>query len=278
LWCLKATVASWDHRGVEALQLGNVLLAIRSDLADAASADSRPEKLTICGGAKSPKLGTYCVIPIPVPGHAEPECSASQAPATPRARHTKFPCWLKYKIQDAPATETNVDGYVRSVAIETFLVLWSSEQMSRDEVVAYYRSLFHGKLENRGSPAWEGLVSAVADLRAPELLEEVREAFANDLVDPMFARFDEIERDILGPPRPLCRYGIIEDAISEMHSWYCFNRQESTARKPPRSPAMAISAAASTKNAAPIHREKIGRNQPCPCGSGKKYKKCCGSN
>jgi len=24
--------------------------------------------------------------------------------------------------------------------------------------------------------------------------------------------------------------------------------------------------------------EKIGRNDPCPCGSGKKYKKCCGSN
>ncbi|MBQ6907461.1 MAG: SEC-C domain-containing protein, partial [Clostridia bacterium] len=22
---------------------------------------------------------------------------------------------------------------------------------------------------------------------------------------------------------------------------------------------------------------KIGRNDPCPCGSGKKYKKCCGS-
>jgi preprotein translocase subunit SecA len=25
-------------------------------------------------------------------------------------------------------------------------------------------------------------------------------------------------------------------------------------------------------------KEKIGRNAPCPCGSGKKYKKCCGSN
>lgn len=22
--------------------------------------------------------------------------------------------------------------------------------------------------------------------------------------------------------------------------------------------------------------DKIGRNEPCPCGSGKKYKKCCG--
>ena len=26
----------------------------------------------------------------------------------------------------------------------------------------------------------------------------------------------------------------------------------------------------------PIRRRKIGRNDPCPCGSGKKYKKCCG--
>ncbi|MBR6014599.1 MAG: SEC-C domain-containing protein, partial [Firmicutes bacterium] len=30
----------------------------------------------------------------------------------------------------------------------------------------------------------------------------------------------------------------------------------------------------------PYRREepKIGRNDPCPCGSGKKYKKCCGAN
>jgi len=25
-------------------------------------------------------------------------------------------------------------------------------------------------------------------------------------------------------------------------------------------------------------KEKIGRNAPCPCGSGKKYKNCCGAN
>jgi len=30
----------------------------------------------------------------------------------------------------------------------------------------------------------------------------------------------------------------------------------------------------------PFRREtpKTGRNEPCPCGSGKKYKKCCGAN
>jgi hypothetical protein len=29
--------------------------------------------------------------------------------------------------------------------------------------------------------------------------------------------------------------------------------------------------------AEPVRTEKTGRNDPCPCGSGKKYKKCCGS-
>jgi SWIM/SEC-C metal-binding protein len=27
----------------------------------------------------------------------------------------------------------------------------------------------------------------------------------------------------------------------------------------------------------PIQSQKIGRNDPCPCGSGKKFKKCCGA-
>jgi uncharacterized protein YecA (UPF0149 family) len=26
----------------------------------------------------------------------------------------------------------------------------------------------------------------------------------------------------------------------------------------------------------PVRRVKIGRNDPCPCGNGRKYKMCCG--
>lgn len=26
----------------------------------------------------------------------------------------------------------------------------------------------------------------------------------------------------------------------------------------------------------PFHAIKVGRNEPCPCGSGRKYKQCCG--
>jgi preprotein translocase subunit SecA len=43
-------------------------------------------------------------------------------------------------------------------------------------------------------------------------------------------------------------------------------------KQQPEEPASAVSAPA------PVQRDmpKVGRNDPCPCGSGKKYKKCCG--
>ena len=43
---------------------------------------------------------------------------------------------------------------------------------------------------------------------------------------------------------------------------------------------LALTRQSGLQNAAqsPVKREedKVGRNDPCPCGSGKKYKKCCG--
>jgi len=43
-------------------------------------------------------------------------------------------------------------------------------------------------------------------------------------------------------------------------------------------PATIGAVSSSVVKPAPIeHKKKIGRNDPCPCGSGKKYKKCCGA-
>ncbi|MEE8385776.1 MAG: SEC-C metal-binding domain-containing protein, partial [Dehalococcoidia bacterium] len=58
-----------------------------------------------------------------------------------------------------------------------------------------------------------------------------------------------------------------------------------TQKGSPGAPAMATSGATASGSAvavdaragtATVH-SKVGRNDPCPCGSGKKYKKCCGS-
>ena len=61
--------------------------------------------------------------------------------------------------------------------------------------------------------------------------------------------------------------------------------EELQAAAPDLIPALVISlgawadeqAAGGPRNTTPIRVTKIGRNDPCPCGSGKKYKKCCGA-
>ena len=48
----------------------------------------------------------------------------------------------------------------------------------------------------------------------------------------------------------------------------------------PKEPDIQLSHGGEERRAEPVKRteKKVGRNDPCPCGSGKKYKKCCGQN
>jgi hypothetical protein len=171
---------------------------------------------------------------------------------------------LRRLVEDATVNE-----YVRSAAMDAFVVLVTSGQVHRDEVVAYFRSLFSDKLERKPDFAWDALVSAVADLPAPELLKEVRKVYAERLTDPSFADLDGTECRIGAPDgQRLDEHGVITDAIAEMEWWACFNEVpalKKSARPSPPPP----------QPTPPVRQVKAGRNDPCPCGSGKKWKKCC---
>jgi hypothetical protein len=175
-----------------------------------------------------------------------------------------------------------VNEFVRSAALNTFLVLEQAGQMPRAEVVEYFRSLFHGKLQRTHSYAWDALVCAVADMPAPELLEDVRQAYAKGLVDTMVADLAGIERDVTAPkPWRRDRQHLITDAIAEMEWWATFHPEDSRPKRTPMpdNPLPSPPQPVPTSYVAPkpyVSEPKIGRNDPCPCGSGKKYKKCCG--
>ena len=47
-------------------------------------------------------------------------------------------------------------------------------------------------------------------------------------------------------------------------------------RKEPSKKMITNDSEASEIKKKPVRKQKIGRNDPCPCGSGKKYKQCCG--
>jgi hypothetical protein len=67
--------------------------------------------------------------------------------------------------------------------------------------------------------------------------------------------------------------GPINDTIAELSTWHCFSRaflEGERSRK-------VLGAADPFAGASPFTHAgpKVGRNDPCPCGSGKKFKKCC---
>src|SRR5436190_7976473 len=64
---------------------------------------------------------------------------------------------------------------------------------------------------------------------------------------------------------------MISDVEAEMSWWACFDKAEAAPRKKPQSAPTAPASVMLQARAA-----NVGRNDPCPCGSGKKFKKCCG--
>jgi len=161
-------------------------------------------------------------------------------------------------VEDEQANE-----YVRNAALRGLVTLVARGELSREDAIAYFQSLFRGKLTREYSHIWNGLVSCSTDLYPEEVLDDIKQAFKDGLVDLMYIDLEFVE-DVLanGKDKALKDlrtdrgYRFIQDTVSEMEWWACF--------KPTR-PRLIVR-----------DKKKVGRNEPCPCGSGKKYKKCCG--
>ena len=95
-------------------------------------------------------------------------------------------------------------------------------------------------------------VSVLIDFRAVETIDIIRDAFQRDVIDISIAGdIEDVEIDLglrTGRSTPKPKYFSSPFAFDGL-----VGRSPDATAKP----------------------TKIGRNDPCPCGSGKKYKKCC---
>jgi hypothetical protein len=163
-----------------------------------------------------------------------------------------------------------VNEYVRGACLRALVRLVARRELERASVVAYFRSLFNGTLERETDFLWTSLVVVCCDLYPEELLPDIERAFDAGLVDTIFVGRDDVARVMSeGKEQALRvadRKGPIEDTLSEMRWWACFREDDRKAAH--QAPTIA--------QGARVKAVKVGRNAPCPCGSGKKFKKCCG--
>lgn len=165
---------------------------------------------------------------------------------------------IKALIENPEANE-----YVRGSALRSLVALVLTGELTRESVVGYFATLFREKLPREPSHVWDCLVACSVDFYPEDLYMDIERCFRDELVDTFFvnprdihATLDKGKERTLGRLREDRTYRLIEDTIAEMEWWACFKPETDYGPKK--------------------KKRKIGRNQLCPCGSGKKYKKCCG--
>jgi len=110
-------------------------------------------------------------------------------------------------------------------------------------------------------------------------------AYDQGFIDPQVmgrSELDDVERmprgDMVRKTRELRRP--IDDVVAATAWWDRRSHDAENDEAPPHEDEdLADSGAEGPVEVTEPYRAppKVGRNQPCPCGSGKKYKKCCGA-
>jgi hypothetical protein len=172
---------------------------------------------------------------------------------------------IKALVVDRSANE-----YGRGAGVTALTLLAAWAEVSRESVIASLLWLAREGLEREPSHVWNSLAADSADIEALVLFPELRRAYADGLIERQFLHPSELD-DVEAAPRgrgledTRDRHPPIDDVFGATTWWGHF--KDTRFKDTPES-----DVAAAPYRAPP----KVGRNEPCPCGSGKKFKKCCG--
>lgn len=209
---------------------------------------------------------------------------------------------------DEMIANRSLNEYVRWSAAQTYLHFVRDGRLTRDEAVQRLRQRLSEAITNRDRAIAGPLISELVNYSPREAFDEIKAAFANRLVERSLVTMKDVERSIsegeacVQRALKICPPTGVEDTVEELSQWASYQQYDeddeidaddyeddgydSTLHSPlsgastlagrrwdddldPR----ALEPPATIRHTAP----RVGRNDPCPCGSGKKFKRCCGA-
>ena len=218
------------------------------------------------------------------------------------------------EVLEEMIADLSMDSSVRCGAATTITAFVRAGQIPWEEGVRILgRELIRDALENNAA-IFDLLSSILTEIFPSRLVGKIENALFSD--EPVETEPTEtesvmkiIEEAIADPktrrgcvpidPEPLPK---VDDTLDELQGWCCFREDEKEEEDeeeierikalsgqeiarlrgtlPPPAPHFLEEREETALVVQPIvsDRPRIGRNAPCPCGSGKKYKKCCGAN
>ena len=176
--------------------------------------------------------------------------------------------------------DPRAEEFIRAGMCEALAMVTLRGELDRAVAGRFLRDAFIEIQPQAECYVWVGWQSAIAMLGMSDLKLLVKKAFDRGFIDSHVLGFEHFEEDLRrgiehpGEPRlPDDRDStLFGDTVEELSGWYCFSEQYRADQERWRQ-----QAEANLLLSQPFENpfKGVGRNDPCPCGSGKKFKKCC---
>jgi hypothetical protein len=176
--------------------------------------------------------------------------------------------------------DRNAEPFVRSRMCETLAMLVLRGELDRDAVARFLRDAYMELQPQAECYVWQGWQSAIAVLGLTELKVLVKRAFDRGFIDRQWLGFEDFQHDVEWAARhpdtaqypQSDEFTLFGDTVEELSRWYGFS-DEARADRERLLQEIEAEVAATEPHHNPFRG--VGRNDPCPCGSGKKFKRCC---
>lgn len=174
----------------------------------------------------------------------------------------------------------SVDEYVRDALFGAATFLAWEGRIERDRLADFLEHFRRQRLAPDRDFGWVGCQRAVALLGLNHLAPQVHEAFWHGRICKTIMSRSDFDGDLdaaLGDPASVSRFktahlGYIDDVLVELEF---FDRPFEDHDTPDWSRTPGSDSMTEPIIPAVNPWRGVGRNDPCPCGSGKKAKKCC---
>ena len=174
----------------------------------------------------------------------------------------------------------NIDENIRGCFLKTYVYFCDNGLITKEEVEKYLLKLLdlYDYIDNEDDmdDIYTDIMEVIASLHLFSLMNEVKKMYYYGVINTMMiGNYDSFVDYIFNYEHKLVRIEPIDDTIKSMSWWSCFDNREDVFDEDKVS--KMLESFIEEESEANIMKEpfKVGRNDPCPCGSGKKYKKCC---
>lgn len=170
------------------------------------------------------------------------------------------------------STDEILDSFTRSTVTTALAFLTTKYPSHENDIKEHLLKL----LNTTGDPTFACLVAGdLASFHDPSVMPDIRRAFEEDRMDEIIDNEEEIELTIAGEYDSVLfnackKYPL--DHFSRKNIEYLHSINDSNSMY---DDIFLDDDPFEFENNEKPKKIKIGRNEPCPCGSGKKYKKCC---